>query len=175
MYRSLKFVAALTLVAIVATTSFGQDADKKKKKKKDAPQPQAISALMKKVEGLGVTEDQTAKLKKIGAEFGPKFAELNKKLASVLTDEQKQARKDAAAKAKADGKKGKEARDAVNAALALTADQQKVQTEVQASLKELSGKLNEAVMGVLTPEQKEKLAPAKNPGKKGKKKAEADK
>ncbi len=161
MQSYLKFAVVFALLVAMTTTAFAQDADKKKKKKKEAAQPQAITQMMKKVEALGLTDDQNAKLKAIGSEFAPKFAELNKKMASTLTDDQKKAKAEAVAQAKADGKKGKEAAEAVAAAVKLTDEQKKVDEEVKASMKSLTADLNKAVMAVLTPEQKEKL-----PGKK---------
>lgn len=164
MFASLRLFTILTLVALCVLPAAAQDGQKKKKKK-DA-QPQAISALMKKLDALELTEEQSAKIKRIGEELAPKFTALNEKLSSVLTAEQKKARAAAVAKNKADGKKGKEAAAAIDAALALTEDQKKVQAEVQADLKEVSGKLKTAVMSVLTPEQQAKLQPAKKPAKK---------
>lgn len=162
MQSFVKFAIVLALLATLATTSFAQDADKKKKKKEAGP-PQAIAQLTKKLEGVGLTDDQNAKLKAITAEFTPKFAELNKKMAASLTDEQKKAKAEAVAKAKADGKKGKEAADAVAAAVTLTDEQKKTEQEVKDGLKKLGSELNQAVMALLTPEQKAKL-----PGKKAK-------
>ncbi len=168
MRSSLQMLLAVSLVALVVTTSFAQDAGKKKKKGGPG-QPPAIAQLMKRTEGLSLSEEQQKKVKEIGAAHAPKFAELNQKLAATLTDAQKKARQEAVAKNKADGKKGKEAAAAIDAAMALTDDQKKVQTEVQAELKELTKKLNDEVAAVLTPEQKEKFSPPA----KGKKKKPA--
>jgi hypothetical protein len=165
MYASLRLFAILALVTACVIPALAQEGQKKKKK--GPQQAQAISAMMKKVESLGLSEEQTAKIKKIGEEMAPKFNELNQKLNTVLTPEQKKARQEAVAKNKADGKKGKEANEAIDAALALTDEQKKVQADVQASMKELSGKLNAAVLEVLTAEQKAKFQPAKK-GKKAK-------
>lgn len=152
---------ALALVALVATTSFAQEEGKKKKKKKDAAQPPAITQLMKRTEGLGLSEEQQKKVKEIADSYAPKFAEQNQKLNSLLTEEQKKARQEAVAKNKADGKKGKEANEAINTAMALTEEQKKTQQEVQAQLKELTKKLNDEVAAVLTPEQLGKFTPPK--------------
>lgn len=160
----LKIMFALALVVAVASTSFAQQ-EGKKKKKGGPGQPQAIAALMKKAEGLGLTAEQTQKIKAIAETHAPKFREANEKMAKVLTEEQKKARQEVMAKNKADGKKGKEAQAAIDAAVALTDDQKKVQKEVQAETRELTKKLNDEVSAVLTPEQKEKFAPAAKPKK----------
>jgi Spy/CpxP family protein refolding chaperone len=149
-------LVALALVALVATSSFAQE-----KKKKNAGPPQQVAQMIKKTEGLGLSEEQTKKVKEIAESYTPKFREVNQKLNAVLTAEQKKARQEAQAKNKADGKKGKEAQAAIEAASNLTDEQKKVQSEVQASQKELSAKFREEVVSVLTPEQKEKFAPPK--------------
>jgi hypothetical protein len=154
-------LVALSLVALVAASSFAQE----KKKRKNAAPPQAVAQMLKKTEGLGLSEEQTKKVKEIADSYAPKFRELNQKVQASLTAEQKKARQEAQAKNKADGKKGKEAQAAIDAATALTDDQKKVQSEVQASQKELSAKFREEVLSVLTPEQKEKFAPPKKKAK----------
>lgn len=159
MRSTLQMFLALTLVALVTVTSFAQEEGKKKKK--GPGQPQAINQVLKRTEALGLSEEQQKKVKEIAASHAPKFTELNQKLSGQLTDAQKKARQEAVAKNKADGKKGKEAAAAIEAALALTDDQKKVQKDVQAELKELGKKLNDEVAAVLTPEQKEKFSPPK--------------
>jgi len=79
---------------------------------------------------------------------------LTKKIDSLLTDEQKAARKEAAAKAKAEGKKGKEAAAAIDEALKLTDDQKKLRAEVQPELAKLQKSIKEQIHGLLTEEQK---------------------
>lgn len=150
---------ALLLVALVVGPVCGQETEKKKKKQGQNTPP-AVTQALKKVEALGLTDEQNAKLKSIASEFSPKFAAANKKLNNALTAEQKKLKQDAQAKAKADGLKGKQAAAAVASAVNLTEDQKKVDQEVKDKLKKLNTDLNTAVLGVLTPEQKEKL-PAK--------------
>lgn len=157
-----KVLFAFLLVALVAGPVLGQGAEKKNKKKGQNTPP-AVAQALKKVESLGLTDEQNTKLKSIASEFAPKFVAANKKLSDALTAEQKKAKQDAQAKAKADGLKGKPAAEAVATAVNLTDDQKKVDQEVKDELKKLSADLNTAVLGVLTPEQKEKL-----PGKKAK-------
>jgi len=103
---------------------------------------------------ITLTAEQQTKLDEIKKEQGPKLAELTKKLDSVLTDEQKAARKEASAKAKADGKKGKEAAAAIEEALKLTDDQKKQRAEIQPELAKLQLSVKEQIHGLLTDEQK---------------------
>lgn len=103
---------------------------------------------------ITLTAEQQAKLDEIKKEQGPKLAELTKKLDSVLTDEQKTARKEAMAKAKADGKKGKEATAAVDEAMKLTEEQKKQRAEIQPEIAKLQLSVKEQIHGLLTDEQK---------------------
>lgn len=128
-------------------TANGQDAGKKPKK---APENQ-VFAIPKEIT---LTDEQKTKLEEIKKEQGPKFAELTKKFDSVLTDEQKAARKEATAKAKADGKTGKDAKAAVDEAMKLTDDQKKQQAEVEPELNKLRLAIKEQIHGLLTDEQK---------------------
>ncbi len=101
---------------------------------------------------ITLTAEQQTKLDEIKKEQGPKLAELTKKLDSILTDEQKAARKEAMAKA--DGKKGKEAAAAVDEALKLTDEQKKQRAEIQPELAKLQLSVKEQIHGLLTDEQK---------------------
>lgn len=159
-----KFVLAFALVAIVAGSAWGQDAEKKKK---GPARRQVIAAVVKKVEAAGLTEEQKTNVNAIADEYGPKYIEQDVRLTASLSKEQKKARKEAQAKVKTDGLKGKQAADAVAAAVKLTDDQKKLESEIKEAQKKLTEELTTAVMNVLTPEQKEKLA-SENKKKKAK-------
>ena len=103
---------------------------------------------------ITLTPEQQTKLDEIKAEQAPRIVALNKKLDAVLTDDQKAARKDATAKAKADGKKGKEAAAAIDEALKLTDDQMKVKKEVQLEMATLQRSIKEEINAFLTDEQR---------------------
>ena len=123
-------------------------ADKKKKK---AP------TAVKVPKSIELTADQKTKLEALNKEFGPKLAECRKKSASIITADQKKAKADAMKKAKADGKKGKELRDAVNAAFAITADQKAQQAECKKATSALNKEIRTQFAALLTDEQKAKL------------------
>ena len=119
-------------------------------------------------DGIELSDDQKQKVAELNKKFASKLADARKKIG--LTKEQRQARAEAFKKAKADGKKGKEIREAVNAAVDLTKDQ-KAAAE---ALRTLQVEIRAALMGVLTDEQKAGLR--KGGGRKKdarKKKAEA--
>jgi len=143
------------LTACVLMASFVAPAVAADKKKKKAP---TAVRVPKTVE---LTADQKTKLDALNKEFGPKLAELRKKQASIITADQKKARAEANKKAKADGKKGKELRDVVNAAFAITADQKAQQAETKKAMGALQKEIRTQFAALLTDEQKAKLKAGK--------------
>ena len=103
----------------------------------------------------------------------PKLVELNKKAGTIITPEQRKARSAASKKAKADGKKGKAARAAVNAAVKLSAEQKKALAEVNKARQVVIRAARAKFVEILTDEQKAKLPKKKGKKKKKKKKADA--
>ncbi len=146
-------VKAMCLGLIVAITTSANAADgaKEAKGKKANGQANPVFAIPKEIT---LTAEQQAKVDEIKKEQGPKVAELTAKVDAVLTAEQKSARKVANAKNKADGKKGKEAKAAVDEAMKLTDDQKKQQSELQPELTKLQQSIKEQINGLLTDEQK---------------------
>ncbi|MFO0902101.1 MAG: Spy/CpxP family protein refolding chaperone [Pirellulales bacterium] len=166
----IRFVAVALVVALASTSLVAQEAKGKKKKGGDQT-PQAIAQLQKKLDELGLSDEQKAKIKEIVAQHSPKVAEAQKKAGSVLSPEQRKVRQEAMAKAKSDGKKGKEAAEAVAAALNLSADDK---AKLEAANKEAAdavAAMRKAVSDVLTDEQKAKAG--LNAPVKGKKKKQA--
>ena len=142
------------LVVAVALSAGMAEAAKDKEKGKKKGAKGAANAVFAIPKEITLTAEQQTKLDEIKNEQGPKIADMTQKLDSVLTDEQKAARKEAAAKAKADGKKGKEAATAVDEALKLTDDQKKQRSELQPELAKLQSSIKEQIHGLLTDEQK---------------------
>jgi Skp family chaperone for outer membrane proteins len=146
----------LSLAAgLLALTALSADAQEKKgKKNADAG---AASQAFQLPKEITLTPEQQAKMDALKKEHGPKLAELQKKADDLLTAEQKQARKDAIAKAKTDKLEGKARREAIESSLKLTPEQKTkydaAQKELQAKTTEVRGKIAE----FLTEEQKEKV------------------
>lgn len=162
--RSARVVLTLAVALLMASPLLAGPKKGGEKKEKKAPQCPAAQRIEKMVAGLTLADDQKAKIGEIGKEFGPKLAEVMKKM-DVLTPEQKKAKADAAKAAKAAGKKGKEAQAAIDAAVNLTEEQKAKIAEAKKEMAPLEKDLCEKVTAVLTPEQKEQLKKAK-PGKK---------
>ena len=155
-----KCVIAFGLLAC-ATFTLSANAQKEEKKGKKGADPTAQMA--KKLESAELTAEQKTKFKAISDEHGPKIKDAMAKVNKLLTPEQIKAKQEAQQAAKAAGKKGKEATDAVNEALKLTEEQKKAMADADKELKAVQATFNTAVADLLTAEQKEK---AKIGGKK---------
>ena len=162
---------ALLLVAPLAA------ADKQKKGKKGRPSKgRSVAAFLPKEVQDTLTEEQKEKIAALDKEFGPKLAEIAKKRAGLLTDEQKKAQAEARKAAVEAGKKGKDVMDAAKAAVTLTEEQQQQMKDLDKEARPLQNEVREKVTALLTDEQKAKLPkrPAKKAGD-GEKKAKGAK
>ena len=166
MKRTLQGLLVLTLAVVLAMPAMAAD-EKKKKKKKGRKAPAAV----KVPKGIVLTAAQKTQVAAINKEFAPQLLEISKKARGIITAEQRKARSEAAKKAKADGKKGKEARAAVNAAAEITAEQKKALGEVNKARQAITKAARAKFAEILTAEQKAKLP--KPTAKKKKKKADA--
>ena len=156
-----KCLIAFGLLAC-ATFVLSTNAQEEKKGKKGAD---PTAQMAKKLESVELTDEQKTKFKAICDEQGPKLKEAMAKVSKLLTPEQVKAKQEAQQAAKAAGKKGKEATDAVNEALKLTEEQKKAMADADKELKAAQASFNAAVVALLTDAQKEK---AKLGGKKTK-------
>ena len=149
-----KIVTAIMVLGLAAfvMTGFAQEKKKNKNKGND-PTAQVVTKATEE----GLPEDAIAKIKAAAAEHGPKVREAQAKVDSILTDDQKRARGEATKAAKAAGKKGKEAKADVEAAIKLTPDQQKQMTEAEAKRDEAMAAFRKAAGDSLTDEQKSKI------------------
>ena len=177
--KSLKIATATAVSVLLAVAAMAAEESKPKGKDK-GPKLSPIAQTMLRidrikgaVEGLDLSDDQKGKLGTVRDDFETKKQAIIDKLTDLLTEDQKQAAKDAMESAKQSGKKGREVYQSIEASLKLT-DEQKQKMEPIG--KELQGLVNDAlkqVTEVLTPDQKEKLQQKLGPGaKKGKKKEE---
>jgi hypothetical protein len=150
----------LALAIVIASPLLA--AEGKKGKKKEAKPQDPAAQLLKSLEKAELTADQVAKIKELAAACAEKVKAIEEK--AGLTPEQKKARQEAQAKAKADGKKGKEAMEAVMAAMNLSDAQKAAMKEVDV----LRTALRKEALALLSAEQKAK-ADIKEPGKRAKK------
>lgn len=149
----------LALAIVIASPLLA--AEGKKGKKKAKPQEPAAQ-LLKSLEKAELTAEQVDKIKELAAACAEKIKAIEEK--AGLTPEQKKARQEAQAKAKEEGKKGKEVMEAVMAAMNLSDAQKAAMKEVE----QLRAGLRKEALALLSAEQKAK-AGVKEPGKKAKK------
>ena len=167
MKRTLQGLLVLTLAVVLAMPAMAAEEKKKKKRGRKAP------AAVKVPKGIVLTADQKKQVAVINKEFAPQLLEIGKKLREIITPEQRKARYAATKKAKADGKKGKEVRAAVNAAVEITAEQKKALVEANKARQAITKAARAKFVAILTAEQKAKLPKPKGKKKRKKKKADA--
>lgn len=159
--------ALVTMALILACVASVDAADKAAKKKKGKKQQTVQIQALNLPATIELTAEQKEKVAELRKQYSPQFAALQKKNREILTPDQVKARRAAMKEAKDAGKKGKELRDAVSAALNLSDDQEKQMKEVTGETRKLNGEVRGKLETVLTADQ---LAKIKKPGKAGKKK-----
>ncbi len=152
--KLLRFVLALVLVLAVASPLLAGEGKKKKGAKPKAP---PVFGPVRILEGLDLTADQKGQVEKIRKEFEPKLDALRKKIAEVLTPEQRRAQAEAMKAAKQAGKKGADAKRMVEEAVKLTDDQKQKLAELRKEMSALEKEARAQIMNLLTPEQREKV------------------
>ncbi len=154
----------LLLAFAVITPTFAADKANKAKKKKPAP------VAVKAPKGIELSADQKTALAALNKELGPKLAACRKEAAGIITADQKKAAAAAIKEAKAAGKKGKEIREAAEAAANITEDQKTKRAECKKAMGAIQKEIRAGLAGILTDEQKAQIKAGKKGGKKGDKK-----
>jgi len=137
----------LALAVVIASPLLAGEGKRGRKAAKVAA---PAAGILKSLEKAELTPEQVAKIKELAKAWADKIKAAEDKVA--LTPEQKKARQEAQAKAKADGKTGKEARQAVDEAMKMTDEQKAAMKEVD----ELRAGLRKEATALLTAEQKAK-------------------
>lgn len=151
-FRSL-IVTAVSLMFAASLLA----ADENKAQKKPGKGQRGAAALFKLPQEVQLTAEQQAKVKELAAQFGPRMADLAAKEKAIVTPEQLKARQEAMRKAKEAGKKGKDAKAEVEAALKISAKQKQQLAEINKSKQALQQEARDALMSLLSEEQKAKL------------------
>jgi hypothetical protein len=156
---------SLALALLIATPLLAADKEKKearakKGEKKPAKAFSLADVTLKLFAKAELTEEQVSKIKALSKEYTPKLSAARKKLDSILTDEQKQQRREALAAAKKAGKKPSE----VINAFKLTTEQQEAQEAARKELRECQGAYMKAVFALLSPEQRKKAGGGRKEG-----------
>ena len=156
MFKKFFVVLVPGLVLAIATSVMAQDKAKGKREGKGGEKAKAQVQVLPKalLEGLELSDEQKVKLEEIAKEMKAPVVEARKAMDSLLTDEQKEARKAAQAKAKEEGKTPREAQKAVDEALKLTPEQQEKMAKAKEKQAEVQKQIRDKVMEILTPEQR---------------------
>ena len=182
MVNAVRFALTLVLAMSISASLMAADEKGKGKGKGQAkgkkPAAKQVS-IVRIPQGIELTADQKAKVAEINKEYGPQVAALRKEMAGIMTPEKRKAMAEARKAAAADGKKGKDALAAAEAAAGLTAADKAKLEEVRKKQMELAKAAKEKFLGVLTDDQKKSLKGSKparqkpgkpaKPGKKEKK------
>ena len=159
-------LAMLLVVGLVATTN-AQDADKKTKKQMERAVKNTAGQMMKFYGPAKLTDEQKEKAMGVIKSHMKELVELRKAQDKLLTDEQKEARKEAMAKAKKDGLKGQKMFQAAFKAMGLSDEEKKEFDKAKKKINEHMNKMKEEINKSLSEDQLGMLK--KKGGKKGKK------
>ena len=144
---SSKLVIVGCLVAVVGLILPAEGKDRKKR----AADPSA--RIKKKLAAAELPADVLAKANKAVDEQAPKLKEAQAKVDAVLTDEQKQARRQAQKTAKESGQKRKQSQAAIESAMKLTTEQKSKLAEAEKELAAAQAAVQRSLRDVLTAEQ----------------------
>ncbi|MBC8869086.1 MAG: hypothetical protein H8E44_06695 [Planctomycetes bacterium] len=172
--RTARLILVTTVALAIAIPLMAQEKPKRKPVKL-APIAEAMLRMMnlgETLKSLELTDEQQEKLKAIREETGPAMKEIMEKMGEIVTEEQKKAFEDAAKKAKEEGKKGRAFFAAVQSAAELTDEQQEKMDKLAPEIQAVQRKMMKSIMGILTPEQKEKMKQKRAPRKKKVKEAD---
>jgi hypothetical protein len=151
-------MASLVLALLVLSPAL---AAKKEKKNKPAALP-GVAAAMGTLRGVTLTDEQKEQVKKIGESFNEKIVAVKAKLDAAEPAEVKKVRHEAMVKAKAEGKTGKELRAAVKAAGGeLSKEQRQALKDIQQERQAVMKEMKDALLAVLTEDQRAALLAAK--------------
>lgn len=150
----------LALVLTSLALAADQPAGKKGKKAKKAA---GTPAVFKLPITITLTAEQQAKVDEIKTQYASKWTDAQKKIADIYTAEQLAAKQTARKEAVAAGKKGKQLKGAVDAAVTLSDEQAQKLSAAETEMKQLSKEIRKAIADVLTAEQRQSI---KGKGKK---------
>ena len=178
-----KVLLSLTLALVVSVTCFAQDNDKKAKKANERAVKNTTTQMMKFFAKANLTDEQKEKATAVITKHVGDLMAARKAQDSMLTAEQKKARTEAIAKAKKDGAKGGKLAAVGTKALGLSEEDMKKYNAAKKKVNDINMKMREAIMAMLSDEQKAALPKrggakkgakkgGKKGGKKGKKKAD---
>jgi len=165
--KTVRITLALAIALAITAPMMAQE---KKAAKGKGTQISQIGRMMLRMEklrtalgDLDLTAEQKEKLGKIREELGPKIGDVFGKLKDILTEEQRTVSGEAAKKAHEAGKEGRAVIVAVESSVKITDEQQVKIDKLAEEFVPVNREMTKSIMGILTPEQKEKLKKALAP------------
>jgi hypothetical protein len=122
-------VLSVTLTLTIASMVLSQEPRKQDTQR--VQQQQAAFDQVFTLRGIEFSPSQQAQVEELRKKFTPQLIEIQRKYGSILTDEQRQAQREAFRAAREAGKKDAELRQAVEAAVKLTDEQKDQQAKLQ--------------------------------------------
>ena len=162
-------MAGLMLALLVLSPVMAADKAKKEKKAKPARMP-GVAAASAALRGVTLTEEQKEKVKEIGTSFNEKLVAIQAKMNDGISPEAKKQRAEALAKAKAEGKTGKELREAVKGIGEPSKEQKAAMKEVMEERKAVAKEMKDALLAILTDDQRAQVQAKAAPKKEKKNK-----
>ena len=144
---------SVTLTLVIACTVLSQDARRAQQRQ------QAAFQQVFTLRGVEFTEDQQAEVKELRKKYTPQLVEIQRKHASIFTDEQRQAHREAFQAAREAGKQGRELREAVDAVVKPTDEQKEKLATVQKERADLFAEIQKELRALLTDDQRRQLRP----------------
>jgi Spy/CpxP family protein refolding chaperone len=146
------------LALIVSLSIAGRAAaDVKRKIDEDKLADKATNRMMAFMKGLNLSAEQKAGIRKLNKEYAGKFKQIIVNVDNVYTPEQRRTRDEAIKAAVAAKKNGKELANAIKSSVTLTTEQRAKMDAIAKDAANLRKELQEKIMAVLTPEQREQL------------------
>jgi hypothetical protein len=150
MRRLFHLCLSILLIAAITAPAFAA------KKNKDKGKHDATAAIKKKLDAADLPADVREKVNKVLADDGPKLKEAQAKIDTLLTNEQKQAKRTAQKEARDSGTKRKQSQASIEAAMKLTDEQKSKLPAAESELKSAQSTLMKDLQAVLTPDQAQK-------------------
>lgn len=146
-------ILSVLLVFLTALPMFGQDLEDERERR----QPPAALQFNFFLRGVELADEQQAEVEKLRKRYLPKLRELQRKLGTILSAEQRRARQDALRAAREVGQDGQQAREAAESAVKLTQEQRQQFTAIQRERAELVATIQGEVRAVLTERQRAQM------------------
>ncbi|MCB9924848.1 MAG: alpha/beta hydrolase [Planctomycetaceae bacterium] len=151
----MKHLTAITVVLLAAlsNSATAQDNDRQNERRQRPTPFQQFFTLP----GIEFSKEQQAKIEELRKEFVPKLTENQEAWNGVITEEQQQARRQAFQTAREAGKEGQRLRDAVDAAIKFTDEQNEQRATIQQERNKLLSEIRTQLTALLTDEQRDRL------------------